>query len=168
MFSLLPRIESLTEKKLTGMMLPMTMTENRTTELWKSFMPKRKQIADTVSGDLYSVQVYDSSMDFRNFDPHKTFEKWASVEVTGVGPVPEGMQRLILPSGLYAVFTYKGRSADAEPAFRYFFETWLPGSGYVISDRPHFEILGENYRFEDPESREEIWIPVKPVWLRNQ
>jgi predicted transcriptional regulator YdeE len=28
-------------------------------------------------------------------------------------------------------------------------------------DRPHFEVLGKNYKNNDPVSEEEIWIPVR-------
>jgi AraC family transcriptional regulator len=39
--------------------------------------------------------------------------------------------------------------------------TWLPSSDYVLDNRPHFEILGEKYKINDPESEEKIWIPVR-------
>jgi len=65
-----------------------------------------------------------------------------------------------LPGGLYAVFDYKGSSNDPG-IFQYIFGTWLPGSEYDIDDRPHFEVLGENYKTNDPNSEEEIWIPIR-------
>lgn len=33
---------------------------------------------------------------------------------------------------------------------------------YEIDFRPHFEILGEKYKNNDPGSEEEVWIPVRP------
>ena len=33
---------------------------------------------------------------------------------------------------------------------------------YTLDDRPHFEILGEKYKNQDPDSEEELWIPIKP------
>jgi AraC family transcriptional regulator len=42
-----------------------------------------------------------------------------------------------------------------------FFSTWLPDSEYRLDVRPHFEVLGEKYKNDDPESEEEIWIPIK-------
>ena len=66
-----------------------------------------------------------------------------------------------MPGGLYAVFFYKGSSSDTK-IFQYIFTNWLPDSGYTLDNRPHFEILGENYKNGDPGSEEEIWIPVKP------
>jgi AraC family transcriptional regulator len=34
-------------------------------------------------------------------------------------------------------------------------------SAYDLDNRPHFEILGEKYKNESPDSEEELWIPVK-------
>ena len=55
-----PRIETITEKKLVGKSLRMTVAVDRTPELWWSFMPFRKEIEGVVGTDLYCVQVYDS------------------------------------------------------------------------------------------------------------
>jgi AraC family transcriptional regulator len=49
----------------------------------------------------------------------------------------------------------------APKTFQYIFGTWLPNSEYVLDNRPHFEILGEKYKNDDPTSEEEIWIPIK-------
>ncbi|WP_339791455.1 GyrI-like domain-containing protein [uncultured Imperialibacter sp.] len=46
--------------------------------------------------------------------------------------------------------------------FEYIFGTWLPASAYDLDDRPHFEVLGDNYKNNDPTSEEEIWIPIRP------
>ena len=70
------------------------------------------------------------------------------------------MECFELPGGQYAVFFYKGSSTD-NSIFKMIFDEWLPASGYEIDSRPHFEILGNKYVNEDPESEEEIWIPIK-------
>ena len=94
-------------------------------------------------------------------DFHQEFEKWAAVEVAAFDDVPEGLETFTLGGGRYAVFDYKGASTDSR-IFVYIFTEWLPASGYALDDRPHFEILGDRYRNADPESEEEIWIPIKP------
>jgi AraC family transcriptional regulator len=43
----------------------------------------------------------------------------------------------------------------------YIFNTWLPQSNYQLAPRPHFEILGEKYKNNHPDSEEEIWIPIQ-------
>jgi AraC family transcriptional regulator len=71
------------------------------------------------------------------------------------------MSTYTLPGGLYAVFSYKGLNTD-HAIFESIFRAWLPNSKYELDDRPHFEILGANYRNNDPYSEEDIWVPVKP------
>jgi AraC family transcriptional regulator len=155
-----PRIEILGEKKLVGKHLKMSFSNNRTGELWRDFMPRRKEICSVPTNQLFSLQVYDG-FQFDTIDPSKEFEKWALVEVSDFNNVPEGMETFSLLGGLYAVFTYKGLSSDIS-VFRYIFATWLPASCYVLDNRPHFEILGEKYKNGDPNSEEEIWIPIMP------
>jgi AraC family transcriptional regulator len=154
-----PRIEILSEKKLIGKRLQMSLANNKTKELWQSFMPRRKEIQNCIGTDLYSMQVYDP-LHFTTFDPNNLFEKWATIEVTDFDTIPDEMETFTLPSGLYAVFFYKGSNTDTQ-IFQYIFGTWLPNSEYVLDNRPHFEILGEKYKNNDPNSEEEIWIPIK-------
>ncbi len=54
-----------------------------------------------------------------------------------------------------------GPASKGPETYRNIFETWLPASGYVLDNRPHFAVMGEKYRNEDPDSEEEIWIPIK-------
>lgn len=156
-----PEIKNLAPKKLIGNHLEICMAENKTFDLWKNFMPRKKEIINAIGADLFSVQIFDSKFNFLHFDIHANFEKWAAVEVTDFTNVPDGMQTLILPRGLYAVFLYKGAATEGEKTFRYIFETWIPNSIYQLDNRPHFEILGSKYKHNDPDSEEEIWIPVK-------
>lgn len=154
-----PRIETCPEKQLIGMYIFTSLANNRTGELWQQFMPRRKEISNLLTENLISLTVYNFSY-FKEFNPTNEFEKWAAVEVADVNNVPAGMQTLILPGGLYAVFEYKGSNSD-NTIFQYIYGTWLPHSGYVLDDRPHFEVLGSKYKNNDPGSEEEIWIPIK-------
>ena len=154
-----PRIQTLSEKKLVGRRLTMSLANNRTGELWQNFMPKRKEISNNISKDLISMQVYKPNH-FRDFKPTNEFEKWASVEVSNFEIVPTDMETFLLAGGLYAVFDYKGSSNDPS-IFQYIFGTWLPSSDFLLDDRPHFEVLGDKYKNNDPTSEEEIWIPIK-------
>ncbi len=154
-----PEIKILTEKKLVGKKIITSFLENRTVELWKSFMPRRKEIENNIGQDLYSMQIYPHNFHI-NFDIKNTFEKWATVEVTNFDSILDEMETFILVGGLYAVFQYKGLNTDTK-IFEDIFGSWFPNSSYKIDDRPHFEILGEKYKNNDPNSEEEIWIPIK-------
>lgn len=156
-----PRIEILNEKKLIGIKLSMSLAEFKIAELWKSFMTRRNEIVNKHSNDLISMTIY-SPNHFLTFDLNNKFEKWAAIEVNDFDTIPTQMETFVLKSGLYAVFNHKGLSSD-NSIFRFIFELWLPSSGFVLDNRPHFEILTDNYRSNDPNSEEEIWIPVKSI-----
>lgn len=123
-------------------------------------MPRRNEIKNRPGVDLYNVVIYPNHFDF---NPHASFEKWATVPVTDTTSIPEGMETLDIPEGLYAVFIYKGINTEAASFFKQIFTEWLPASGYKLDNRPHFEILGSNYKQNDPCSEEEVWIPVRQI-----
>ncbi len=148
-------------KKLVGLKQNMSLSNNLTGELWKVFMQKNPALNHPVSADRFSLQVYPNGY-FEQFDPNTIFEKWALVQVADFDHIQNGFEQFVLPSGLYAVFHYKGLSTDPS-IFQYIFTEWLPQSGYLLDNRPHFEVLGKNYRNNDPESEEDIWIPVKAL-----
>lgn len=153
-----PRIEILKEKKLIGMKLTMSLAENKTQLLWKSFMPRKKEIKNNISAALISMQVHKKPVKLGDFN--QEFDKWSAIEVTDFNTIPKDMESFTLEDGLYAVFPYKGLSTD-NSIFLYIFGTWLPNSGYTLDNRPQFEILGDKYKNNDPNSEEEIWIPIK-------
>lgn len=155
-----PRIEITASKRLAGKQMAMSFADNKTDELWKSLMQQRREISNNINQELISMQVYPPEF-FTHFHPATTFDKWATVEVSDFDHLPNGMETYTLPKGLYAVFQYRGKASDAAPFFQYILGTWLPQSGYLLDDRPHFEILGEKYKNNSPDSEEEIWIPVK-------
>jgi AraC family transcriptional regulator len=154
-----PRFESLKEKKLVGKYVTMSLANNKTFDLWRSFMPERMKIQNRISNDMISMRVYSELLQLKNIE--QQFEKWAVVEVSDFDNVADGMKTFILKEGLYAVFDYKGLNTDNR-IFIYIFNEWLPNSNYELDERPHFEVLGEKYRNNDPESEEEIWIPIRP------
>ena len=155
-----PRFETITEKLLVGQRVKMSYLNNKTFELWRKFMPSRKEIKNSISTELYSVEVYPPQF-FENFSNEVEFEKWAAIEVTSLDKLPNEMESLILPTGLYAVFIHKGPASSGPKTYQYIFETWIPSSEYQLDNRPHFALMGDKYKNEDPDSEEEIWIPVK-------
>ena len=137
----------------------MSLTNNRTGQLWGQFAPRIKEIKNKATEDKISIQIYPP-LYYKDFRPNNEFEKWATIEVKDFGEIPIGMKSLILKGGLYAVFDYKGSSSN-NSIFQYIFSEWLPNSEYLIDHRPHFEVLGSKYKNNDPNSEEEIWIPIK-------
>lgn len=155
-----PTITTIVEKKLVGKKLVMSLDNNKTFELWKSFMPRRKEIKNIIGTNLYSVEIYLPNY-FDEFNPAQEFEKWAAMEVTAVQEISDEMHSLTIPAGEYAVFHYKGLNTDTG-IFRYIYGEWLPNSKYSLDLRPHFAEMGEKYRNNDRESEEDIYIPIRP------
>lgn len=138
----------------------MSLLDNKTAELWQQFMPRRHDIAGRIGSDLYSLQVYPERY-YQQFNPATVFEKWALVEVVPGTVPPEGMEVFLLPQGDYVMFVHKGDISAFVQKLQYVLREWIPTSGLLLDERPHFEVLGEKYRNGDPESEEEVWVPVR-------
>lgn len=156
---MIAKIKILPEKKLIGKHIVMSFLENKTFQLWSSFMPRRKEIKNVINANLYSLEVFPIAH-FNNFDPGNTFQKWAAVEVSDFDEIPREMAPLVIPEGLYAVFVHKGPQSEGHKTYHSIFVEWLPNSEYMVDERPHFAIMDERYKKDDPDSEEEIWIPI--------
>ncbi len=153
------RIETFPATRLVGKRLEMSFANNRTFELWKGFMPRRHELANIRNADLFSLQIYPKGFDYS--DELQTFEKWAAISVGAEEAIPDGMEAIEIPSGKYAVFLHTGSPDTAAATFGYIFNHWLPNSGFEVDDRPHFEILGKNYKNGSVDSEEEVFVPVR-------
>lgn len=151
-----PKIITLPEIKLVGKRRSMSLVTNQTQALWQDFMPYRNEIINRIGNDFYSIQNYTTDY-FENFTLEKTFEKWAAVQVSDFESLPHAMESLVIPTGLYAVFEHKGIKTTI---FEQIFTKWLPNSNYHLAQRPHFEVLSKKYNKNDPNSGEQIWIPI--------
>lgn len=156
-----PRIEVLNEKKFVGKNVTMSLANNRTRTLWQSFMPEHKDVTNKVGHELYSIEIYPFGY-FDNFSPYAEFEKWAAVEVIDLDSVPNNMRVLHVPAGLYAVFIHRGPASSGPKTYEHILTSWLPTSDYALDARPHFAVMSEKYKGDDPDSEEEFWIPIKP------
>jgi len=156
-----PSIQTIPQKKLVGKSARMSLVQNTTSLLWNSFMQNRKAIKNAIGINRYSIQVYDDASYFKNFNPQTEFTKYAMTEVEDFSFIPTEMETLTIPSGLYAVFIYKGLPQGFPKLANYIFGEWLPNSVYQLDHRPHFEVLRENYNPTDENSQEEVWIPIK-------
>ncbi|MBD3724714.1 MAG: GyrI-like domain-containing protein [Flavobacteriaceae bacterium] len=155
------RIETILPKKLIGFSTPTTLADDKTFFIWNKLMPRLKETKNLVSADLYSVQIYNFDS-FQNFSPATEFTKCAFVEVKNFDFVPKQFETFELPAGEYAVFLHKGTSEDFAKTSQYIFAEWLPNSEFELDDRPHFAVMRDLYfGHENPNSQEEIWIPIK-------
>ena len=155
------RIEKIDKKKLVGKSMKMSFSNNKTSELWQSFMIQRDLVKNRIDSNYISMQVYDYSKSSKIFNPNVEFEKWAVVEVTDLDDISEEMKSYELQEGLYVVFLHKGQPSAFPETFKYIFEEWFPNSDYELDEREHFELLGEKYKNNNPTSEEEIYIPIR-------
>lgn len=140
-----------------------TLSQQDPATLWGNFMPRRNEITNRLGKDFYSVQIFEAGLGVRSFTPQTKFDKWAAVEVSDFSNVPTGMDFHELSGGEYAVFIHRGLPSDFPKTAKYIFGEWLPNSEYELDDREHFEIMGEDYRPNDPNATEEVWVPIKTV-----
>ena len=86
------------------------------------------------------------------------FRYTAGVETDADAPVPEGMVRVAVPGGRFAVFTHRGPISTFGTTLE---EIWLraiPAAGLTPSGAPDFELYDE--RFDSPSGEFEVWVPV--------
>jgi AraC family transcriptional regulator len=156
-----PQIITIPAKKLIGMHITISGANNTTPAMWGQFMPRRKEIVGAVSFELISMQVFDSSIPLKDFTADTLFENWAATEVANFDTVPQGMETYTMQGGKYVVYTHKGDFSKYFETRSYVIETWIPQQGYELDDREYFEVLGENYKGNAPDSEEQVWIPIK-------
>lgn len=155
-----PRYETLPPRILVGQKLNMSLVVNKTGELFRSFMPRRKEIERLKDQIVYDLRVYPAGY-FEPFNPSTPFDKWAVVEVDSADAIPEGMEVFHLVGGEYAVFK-PANGTHGPDIFQYIFGQWMPSSNFILDERPHFERLDPKGIRNNPEADEEYWIPIKP------
>lgn len=152
-------IVEVNQKIIVGMKLEMSLLENQTQTLWQRFMPKLNSISNRLDNNLISMSIYSSDY-FQSFNPLNRFMKWAGVEVSDEQTLSDGLEIIKIPQGSYVRFLYQGLPSQAGPFFQSIFQEWFPKSGYKLDQRPHFEVMGDKYKNNDPSSEEMIYIPV--------
>lgn len=156
-----PKIVEVGEWLLAGLKMRMSFANDRTSELWRSFRTREAEIKSRVGSVSFSVKVYDPGYSFSSFDPASEFDKWAGAEIESSTVLTGGFEVLRIPSGVYAVFLHNGIAVEAPRTFGFIFGSWLPGSEFELDQRPHFEVLPKGYNPFDPDSQEEVWIPIR-------
>ncbi|WP_027954646.1 GyrI-like domain-containing protein [Halobacillus kuroshimensis] len=156
-----PQIVQLENVYLIGESRSMTLTEDKTIELWKSFKPKVKMIPERKDEYFYNLSIYPEGFEWNTFACDTCFTRWAAVHVPSNDEPPESMESFTLNGGLYAVFIHKGPAQTFVRTLNTIFNEWLPNSLYDLDERPHFERMGPEYRMDDLNAEEEVWIPIK-------
>lgn len=157
------QIANLSPKKLLGHSRRMSLSTNETVAMFRAFMPKVKTIEQRTNESVIDLRIYDAGTDLATFSPMTPFTKWVAVEVNEFPAEGGDLARYNFSGGLYAMFLHRGPASAFGKVIGQIFGQWLPSSGYLLDDRPHFEVLPKGYRMDDPDAEEEIWIPIKPT-----
>jgi AraC family transcriptional regulator len=153
---MLIRFETLQAQQLSGLLVENPVFSNEeTSQLWRGFRSRLKELSWQEGDDLFSVQVFSENQQ------GQIEQRWAAARHEG--KVPDGMQSLKLPAGLYAVFLYRGSRNGFEEFILDKFLNVIPSYSLQIDDRPHFQRMGPAFNPFSDESEEEVWIPVKPI-----
>jgi len=157
------RFEDLAPVNLVGVSARMSYIEDATPQLWRTLMPRRGEIPNRTATSYISMRIYEpAGMSIEQmFAPDTVFEKWAAVEVSEFGLLPDGIRTHTIAGGRYAVFLHKSGAGEFANSMRYIFSKWLPSSGYRLDDREQFERVPAGWRADDPKGQEEIWIPLR-------
>ncbi|MBX3619884.1 MAG: GyrI-like domain-containing protein [Rhizobacter sp.] len=122
--------------------------------LWPRFMARVGEITRRTEPRVtYGVMQSDPA-DMARLD------YWAAVAVDPASAVPDGMARVTLPAGAYALFRYPLSGLGA--GFGEIFDKLLPASPYEQARGPLFERYNEAFDPADPASIVEVYLPVRP------
>ena len=151
-----PRIIEFKGSLLCGKSKSMDLQTFSPSAVWNQFMPRLSDITNRLNNDLISLRAFEYIPHFGpTSNPKFTYWGGAETEVK-----IDGFEHIYIPSGTYAVFHYKGLSSDST-IWKYIYGEWLPNSKWELDDRPHFERLGHAYNNGDPNSEEDIYIPLR-------
>jgi AraC family transcriptional regulator len=165
---MIPVLKQMPNKLIVGRKIATSSAQYIPFELWSKFMPKRKEILNTISADLLSIQVFqENTFSSTTFNENTLFEMWAAVEVSKFEQTPTDMESTILVGGAFVTFILKGEKPTLTENYNYLINDWLPKEGYRIDNRAHFQVMGDKYKRNDPNSEEEVWIPIIEIGEAN-
>ncbi|THH39473.1 GyrI-like domain-containing protein [Neolewinella litorea] len=158
-------LQDLAPIHLVGLSQLTTLAALDTPTLWRAFAPRIGEVNARADAYRYAVREYPTAGQPLRLEPDTEYREWAAVALTNADDsLPEGLQLLKIPGGIYAHCIHRGLASEFGRTLDYLFRTWLPASGYSVDNsRPHFERMGPNYRLDDPEATEEVFVPVVPA-----
>ena len=153
-----PRITQIDGFKIVGMKYYGENKNNEIAQLWHQFSPRINEIKNHQNRDVY----YGICYPIEDSAGKGEFEYIASLEVTDLNEIPEGMVGRTIPDQKYAIFTHKGSPEKIAETYKYIYGTWYPKSGNDLLKAPDFEYYDKRF---DPDNEEEsefdIYIPIK-------
>lgn len=142
-----PRIVDFPGLRVIGRSWPVTMSERQKVPgFWDSTIQE-------IGQPMFNRETFGICHDFDD----ERFRYMVAFEDDGDH---DGLDRMTLPAGRYAVFEHAGHVSSISDTWNAIFEKWVPGSGQELGEGPEFERYAKDF---DPEGegRVSIWIPLK-------
>ncbi|MFA8342931.1 MAG: GyrI-like domain-containing protein [Rhodothermaceae bacterium] len=162
-FTMKPELKEIEEFTVVGMEKTVTLKTNYLiVELWEKFSQRIDEIKNRIGTEYFEVCKPFEEGEKEKFTEDSEFTKVASVKVSKVEDLPEGMTAVTVPGGKYAVFTHKGKSMEIKSTYEYIWGKWVPSTDLEVDLRYSFELYDERFLGpENPDSEMEIYIPIK-------
>ena len=152
-----PRFVDLDELILVGLPYYGNPDEGKFTAAWDRFfaagLPTGSRVDEKV---CYGVELYD-----KDFMPGKDWYYFPAVQVSDPTDLPGLLFAKRFPACRYAVFPVVGGVPKIGAVFGYIYNEWLPSSGYEMAYPWDFEVYGEQFKGDAPDSLVEVYIPIK-------
>lgn len=127
--------------------------------IWEEFNRREPEISHRVAG--VKVGLIEGVASARHHIHDDLMDYLASVPVTEVSKVPEGLHARLIPGGKYAVFHSTGFHEQTQFIVDYVYSTWLPQGAYQRTEGVEFTWLDYNVHPIDPQkSRVDYCIPI--------
>jgi len=151
-----PRFDHKDTFTVVGLAGQFTMSNNTIPQLWDQFNQRDKEVKNAIYKAALGVCFYEP-----NYEKDSPFTYMAGWIVTQVGDIPEGMTSRTVPACDYAVFEHKGALDTLQKTYDYIYREWLPASEFEMAQHDDFEWYDERFKYGQPDSIFEIWIPIK-------
>lgn len=150
---------------LAGLSMKMTLQNFQPETLFKKFIPLIPSIENRISQSIFDIHMWPQEILTVGITPYLEFTKWAAIMVNKGTNVIDPLSIITLPGGLYASFEHVGSSQNIKETMNHFFNHWLPGSDYILDNRPHIYEMDDRYK--GPHNDNSIEIIRIPVEFRN-
>jgi len=123
-------------------------------KVWQEFMKRHKEIKSYIGGmKNYGVCINPNQAEC-------SFRYVACAEVSDFKDIPEGMEKVEIPSETHFVFIHKGKLNKLGETYGGIMET-IPKTNKKQKENFWVEFYDNKWKGDKDESEFEIWIPVE-------
>ncbi len=153
-----PKMESREAFTVVGLKCRSSIQNNVIPQLWEDFNKVCAAIPHTVTDrTAYGVCFYEDGDD----PSGESFAYLAGVEVDNADDIPAGMEARVIPAHDYAVFEHRGALENLHQTYQKIYSEWLPAYALERVGTLDFELYDWRFRWGQPDSVLEIWVPVR-------